>query len=1310
MAAIPNQNDIVKVIKSQTEALDAVINVVIKSASTKVVVNANKHIANLKSYQTLVDTIFGKEGIGNILLSAVKSMEQLSSTKSLKFSSLKRVIKRLNAFMKYVSKINIDSSGIEKVKEQLKPFGEFVAEIQKLFDTFLKINTPNVLTTKFLAIRLSLWRIAKLSTSLAMLNAIAPILVASMASIKLLTSVTTMLSKIFDNIATIKITIATLIKIRLIPSILRKMLRVVAAVNEIALYIAATGGLKDAMVLSAVFKMLKSVFDSIDAIKVGIMMRIKLRRISRVLLILNRIVRIIARMRIRPKALLTLMMLKIIFVNLGMALAIIILITPIVVLSIPAMIILLMGMLILKLILRIILRIVVNIARQWIIRGLLALMIIGTVLTMLALMFFVIAMVAKPVVKNAWYIVGLLGVILMVTLILGVIGFLFGVLSPYLGIMLIGLGVMLLVIFIFMMMAVMLRMIQMLQLDAEKIQENVRIVIDTTLSIITILFQKDTVESNKSKKGWIANIIGFIGDGLIMVTQAIMAVAFLAVMVVAILFVLMLASMLRLIQMLNLDVQKIQENVQIVMQTCILVIDALFTPSDISGKKSNKNWLESLLSYIGSGVVMIIKAIMAVAFLALITVAISLIMLIALMLRWLQVLDLDIPKIQENVRIVIDTALLVIDSLFGPSDIEGKKSNKNWLESLLSYIGGGLVIIIKAVMAVAFLTLITVAIALIMLIVLMLRGLQELSLNPDKIQTNINLVMDTAELVIDSIFSRDDRDGEQSNKTWLESVLNFIGSTVATIIKAVMAVVFLALTIAAIALIMVIALMLRGLQEMNLNADKIQTNVTIVMDTALYVISALYDKGDRDTGESSKGWLLSVLEWLCDPLALIIQAVMSIIFLALSIAAIALVMVLAKQLRQLQDIDLDETTVMNNVDICVSTTFHVINSIMNPNDRPDKPSKKGWLRKVLEFCGGGAILNIIDAIMAMAWLGLAVGIIYLVRMLAEHLAYIAKINLPKNITSKVNDIIRCANQVIVAVTNRKDPLDLPENKKKGGLLRRLFPRLAEIADMLSRMRWVSSVVSTVGVVQQVAETLTLINNLPDVSTIMTKVRNVCDTADAVAKMVTERTGVDIEASYSRLSFLERINIVVRSLSNLPNSSIQKTSKAIEAYQGLLKEINSVDTYRLEQAFKMFEQLAQFSKSINGNFDALADVLQHKIDITLQNINNTLIEVATTLTGVSTSLAETSDAISEGLGAAEAERENKQIVRNALAAIAGDTTNTYWKDSKAYTNLSATPELQKRIDSVMVSNGEINSGRIYKLLRNCVAGSDSIKTK
>lgn len=1212
MAAVPNQNDIVKVIKSQVDCLDAVISVIVKSSSSSIIANSKEHMANIKSYQTMIDTVFGKEGIGTMLANAVKSVEQLSSMKPISFRALKRTIRRLNKFTSFISKLDFDSGNIDKVKEQIKPFNEFVTEVQTLFNTFEKIKPPSLFSMKFLLIKLTLWRIVKLGTSLAVVNAAAPILVASMASIKLLSKVITELNKMFESLNGVKIGIKTLILIKVIPFVLRRMFGIIRAVGRISRFIMATGGLKDALILSAVFNMLESVFESIGNIKVGLMMRLKIRRMCRVILMLNRVVRLIARIRIRPKALVKLVILKLLFINLGMVLLSVIILAPIMLLAIPAMLMLLLGLFVFKFVLRMILRIIVRLARAWVLRGLLALMVIGTVLTMLAVMFFVIAMLAKPVVKNALYILGLLGVILLVTIVMALIGGLFGLLSPYFILILVGLGIMTLVIFTLFLMAVMLRLIQALDLDADKITENIEIVVNTALSIIDIIFQRDEVNKEGSKRSWIAKIIDYIGGGITFVVQAIMAVAFLAVMVAAILSILLIATMLRLIQELDLDEQKIYENVNIVIDTCTNIIDLLFEPSETNGKASNKTWLESVLDYIGSGLVMVIKAIMAVAFLALMVAAIGFILLIASMLRLLQILDLDVPKIEANVKIVLDTVQKVIDILYNGSDDEGTASNKSWLERLLDYIGSGVIMVIKAVMAVAF----------------------------------------------------------------------------------------LALMVAAIAMILLLATMLRGLEEINLDSALIGANVDTCINTAIYVIDSLYNRDDRDTGESGKGWLLSVLEWLCSPLAMIIQAIMSVIFLALSIAAIALVMVLARQLAELQDIMLDEGTIMGNVDTCINTAFYVINAIMNPEERADKPSTKSWLRKVLEFCGGGTILSIIDAIMALAWLGLAVGIIYLVRMLAEHLEYIGKLNIPKNITAKVNEIINTANKVISLVTNRRDPLETSGNKKKAGLLRRLFPRLAEIADMLSRMRWVSSVISTVGVVQQVAETLALINNIPNVGGIYQKTKEICDTADGIAKMVTERTGVDIESSYSRLSFLERINTVVRSLGNVSTGSIRRSARALDGYSNLLSNINDVDQTKLEQTVKMFEWMAQFSKSINGDFEKLAEIMNDKLVRVLENVQIALEQAGISVKEGATTLKSVQKDLNDAMTSSNNVNAYVQHARNIDGEGKDKQNIMWWQNDAKYKGLS--PSEKASIDNIMYEQEMSYARKIWKQLKDGTA--------
>ena len=1027
---VPNQNDINKIVKSQVESLNDVINIVIKSSSTKIVKNANKHINNIKAYQSLVNVVFGEDGIGTIMLNVYNSMDKIAMFKPLNFSVLKQSLKRLNKFINFLADFKFNSRKIKKLSNKLDSMKKVVDLLQEIFSTFAKINTPKLFTTKFLMIKISLWRIVKVCMFLSLLNLAAPVMAASLVSLKLLTLVTGMLAKVFADIESIHIGIGTYIKLKLIPGILRRMMRIITAVNVIARYIVAVGGLKDSLILSAVFNMLESVFTSIKNIKVGLFMRIKLNRICRAILLLNKIVKAAARIRIRPKALLAIIIVRLLLVSLAVALTMVVLISPIVILAIPALLILMIGMFTFRFVMNIVIRCLVRLAARKAIKGLAAMLIIGFFLTMLALMFLTLALVAQPIVKASLWIIGMLLLITVVVALVAGIGFLMSFLAPVMLVILLGLVMVVAIIGVIFILALMLKIISMLDLDSERIKTNVGIVLETCMTIIKTIFQPDNTNPEKSNKSWIGSIINFIGGTLKTIVQAIMAVAFLAVMVVAILFVLLIAGQLRLLQELNLLPDKINENVNIVIETATLVIDSIFNRDEVNAKASNKSWLGSLLQYIGSDLAVVIQAIMAVAFLAAIAAAIAMLLLISSQLRILQILDLK------------------------PSDIS----------------------------------------------------------------KNVNIVIETATLVIDSIFNRDEANAKPTNKSWIEGVLKKFG-------------------------------------------------------------------GDLYT---------------------IVQAIMAIGFLAVMIVAIVFIGIIAKQLETIQVLDIKPELITEKVKTIIETCTMVVDAITKPEEAADKPTKKSWIRKLFEHVGGN-MLSIVDAITAMAWLGSTIAIISLVKILAEHLSYISQIKLPKNITPHVEELITCANQVINAVINRPDPMEglTPDNKRKK-FLRWLLPNsLENIIDTLSSMRWVSSVLSNVGVVMQLSEHLVKLKALPDMSGVNNIVNNICNTADEVAKMIIEKTGVDIEESGSRLKFIERLHEAIVGFGEVKSGTIKKAQNAIQGHLDLIEKINKMDITKLETSAKLFEQIAEFSKSIRGDFNGLAEAITEELMPTLDRMEDIL---------------------------------------------------------------------------------------------------------
>jgi hypothetical protein len=71
-----------------------------------------------------------------------------------------------------------------------------------------------------------------------------------------------------------------------------------------------------------------------------------------------------------------------------------------------------------------------------------------------------------------------------------------------------------------------------------------------------------------------------------------------------------------------------------------------------------------------------------------------------------------------------------------------------------------------------------------------------------------------------------------------------------------------------------------------------------------------------------------------------------------------------------------------------------------------------------------------------------------------------------------------------------------------------------------------------------------------------------------------------------------------------------TEKALNTYSSrFIDKANSIDTEKLKTVRDMFEQMAEFSKSVHGDFDRLADVLSEKLCDVLEKLQKTLDDVA-----------------------------------------------------------------------------------------------------
>ena len=87
----------------------------------------------------------------------------------------------------------------------------------------------------------------------------------------------------------------------------------------------------------------------------------------------------------------------------------------------------------------------------------------------------------------------------------------------------------------------------------------------------------------------------------------------------------------------------------------------------------------------------------------------------------------------------------------------------------------------------------------------------------------------------------------------------------------------------------------------------------------------------------------------------------------------------------------------------------------------------------------------------------------------------------------------------------------------------------------------------------------------------------------------------------KLDVLERISSIIRGF--IPeNDEVERHKNFIENNIKFLDKINTADLEKLQTSERLFARMAEFSETINGNFEGLADALNEKIAPLLEKIS------------------------------------------------------------------------------------------------------------
>ena len=519
--------------------------------------------------------------------------------------------------------------------------------------------------------------------------------------------------------------------------------------------------------------------------------------------------------------------------------------------------------------------------------------------------------------------------------------------------------------------------------------------------------------------------------------------------------------------------------------------------------------------------------------------------------------------------------------------------------------------------AILGLFLILMLVGILMLIALALWVLGKLVLDPEKIMENVKTVLKTAGAIVDMIFdpNADKKETKEGEKSWGDAVLTLLGNTVkgiAMVIELIVGCVYLLYIFIAVVLILLIATALRLLQVLELDPAKITENVQIVLDTAHLIRDKVFAPEEPLNTDAEDGGFVgvvtTVINWVAQsftPILQIIQMMMSIPLLLCALVSIFLVFAIAGILRGLQALNLNSEAILANVDTVLEAAGKVSRSVIygegqeKPKEDPSKKEKKGFWGTLLDWAIDtvqdvlGPLAAIVGALASIPYLLMMLTSIGLVWAIASILKNIQNIQLG-GVGAGVGRITAAVNTVISQLFGSKSPFKEYDDDQAEKVFD-VLDDLSNLADWLDILLNGSVRRSGLNDVDMPA-LIKKLKLIPSVShNSVMALRNLNNIA---------KENMDDGKVKSRLSLL---GVLGEQLKKFPQE-MGDPSTAIDNYIKFFDKINTVKLENLKSTERIFAHMAAFAKSINGNFDGLADALNDKIAPLLEELKKLLEEI------------------------------------------------------------------------------------------------------
>ena len=621
--------------------------------------------------------------------------------------------------------------------------------------------------------------------------------------------------------------------------------------------------------------------------------------------------------------------------------------------------------------------------------------------------------------------------------------------------------------------------------------------------------------------------------------------------------IMVISLMLLLLQQLKLNKEKILDNVHIVLDTAKAIIGMLFEDEE-NPQAQKENIFTRIIKSIFKGAAMVIEMILAAAVLTMTVVSVTMILFIALQLRLLQVINLKPEEIKRNVGLVLGTAKSITSALFEPVDVRENGRPKTGFQIFIEWAFKRISTILDAIFSVAVLALTFISVGMIILIALMLRGLQNIELDADKVRSRVGLVLGTAKAIITSIFSPKDENEDNEPKSWFRGFIVRIFEGLASIIEAILAVAFLSLTMISVGIIILIARQLKTISEFDIDADAAREKAQNIMDAAMAVMNAIFGFKKGLNTPKPTTWLGQLIDWAFPEFYKFLQVIQSVLFLGLALVGIGCVKKVGEALQQIVTFDVNPELAKQKAMEIITVAQDIANQINIQGTIFDNIGKKWKLGKVAKMFGD-------------------------VKLIAETMMYLKDFKI-EDVTSSgamANRIVDEACKIIVGPNKDRTP--------------EFWRAMDTMYDLIS------------DAMEKAGETFNIIGNIggseDDMKKALTSVIYASECMNQIAK-----AEFDEKTALNKIRVMGFAFATLRPWFSMTSTEVDINKRLIDQNIQFLEKVNSVDIEKLRTTEKMFKNMAKFSETINGNFQGLADALNDRIAPVIEELSKKIDDV------------------------------------------------------------------------------------------------------